>query len=228
MRKVVVMCVIALLLQACDARRDITIEANNSAVDGIGRPATYDEVKTWGSAVLTNGDGLPQGRGAPAQGAVVFRRECASCHGSRGQGNDPIGPQLVGGVGTLRTKSPVLTVGSYWPYATTVWDFIYKAMPYTKPGSLSVDETYAVTAYLLAMNGIIGHDVVMDRTTLPAVRMPNRDGFVSDARPDVGQLRQPKPAPSHVSMKNRSGQNGDPDKERQLGDTMESYTRLLY
>jgi cytochrome c len=154
---------------------------------GLGRPASADEMKLRDITVLPTGAGLPDGKGNAAQGEVVYRDKCAVCHGPNGEGNPPQGTQLVGGVGSLATDTPVRTVGSYWPYATSVWDYIHRAMPLTQPGSLSADDTYAVTAFLLNRNKIIDADQVMNKETLPKVHMPNRDGFVPDARPDIGK-----------------------------------------
>jgi mono/diheme cytochrome c family protein len=154
---------------------------------GLGRPANADEMKLRDITVLPTGAGLPDGKGNSAQGEVVYRDKCAVCHGPNGEGNPPQGTQLVGGIGSLATDTPVRTVGSYWPYATSVWDYIHRAMPLTQPGSLSADDTYAVTAFLLNRNKVIEADQVMNKETLPKVRMPNRDGFVPDARPDIGK-----------------------------------------
>ena len=142
----------------------------------LGRVVTPAEVAGWDVSISPDGSGLPPGRGTSAQGAVVFERKCQSCHGERGAGqpND----RLVGGHGTLAGKTPVRTIGSYWPYATTVFDYVRRAMPYTQSHSLSDDEVYAVTAYLLRLNGIIGESDVMNAETLPKVRMPNRDNFI--------------------------------------------------
>src|SRR5207248_11187509 len=108
--------------------------------------------------------------------------KCAGCHGKNGkEGPNDV---LVGRQGTLNTSKPVKTVCSYWPYATTVWDYIKRSMPYNKPGSLSTDHVYALTAYLLSLNGIIKEDAVLDAKTLPQVKMPNRNGFIGDPRPD--------------------------------------------
>ena len=142
----------------------------------LGRVATPAEVAGWDVSISPDGSGLPPGRGTSAQGAVVFERQCQSCHGERGAGqpND----RLVGGHGTLAGKTPVRTIGSYWPYATTVFDYVRRAMPYTQSHSLSDDEVYALTAYLLHLNGITGESDVMNAETLPKVRMPNRDNFI--------------------------------------------------
>lgn len=153
---------------------------------GVGRAPTAKEMRSWKPTVLADGTNLPAGSGTAAQGEKIYQDKCSGCHGDHGQGNKkPLGTQLVGGFGTLKSNNPVLTVGSYWPYATTIWDYIYRAMPYPQPGTLSADETYALTAYLLSLNKIIQPNEVMSRGTLPKVRMPNRDGFVPDPRPDV-------------------------------------------
>ena len=143
----------------------------------LGRLATPAEIAGWDVSIPPDGTGLPPGSGTSEQGAVVYTQKCQSCHGEKGAGkpND----QLVGGPGTLTTKSPVRTIGSYWPYATTVFDFIRRAMPWPQPKTLTSDETYALTAYILKLNGIIGDNDTMNAQTLPKVRMPNRDGFVS-------------------------------------------------
>jgi cytochrome c len=142
----------------------------------LGRPATPAEIAGWDISIPPDGTGLPPGSGTPDQGAVVYAQKCQSCHGEKGAGkpND----QLVGGQGTLASTSPVRTIGSYWPYATTVFDYVRRAMPYTQSQSLSNDEVYAVTAYLLHLNGIIGAQDVMNAQTLPQVKMPNRDNFI--------------------------------------------------
>jgi S-disulfanyl-L-cysteine oxidoreductase SoxD len=152
--------------------------------DPLGRPATTQEIKQQDITVLPDGRGLPDGKGTPAEGEKVYAQNCAACHGANGEGTKEA-PALVGGVGTLASSNPIRTVGSYWPYATTVWDYIHRAMPQNSPGSLSVDENYAVVAFLLNRNNIIPHDAVMNKETLPKVRMPNRDGFIPDARPDT-------------------------------------------
>jgi S-disulfanyl-L-cysteine oxidoreductase SoxD len=138
--------------------------------------------------VFPDGRGLPDGRGTVVEGRAVYAARCAACHGARGEGTSS-SPRLVGGRDTLHTPEPVLTVGSYWPYATTLWDYNRRAMPYQRPGSLTVPEVYAVTAYLLHLNGLVAEDAALDQRTLPEVRMPNRDGFVADARPDVKPRR---------------------------------------
>jgi cytochrome c len=142
----------------------------------LGRPATPAEIAVWDISIPPDGTGLPPGSGTPEQGASVYTQKCQSCHGEKGAGkpND----QLVGGQGTLTSKSPVRTIGSYWPYATTVFDYVRRAMPYMQSHSLTDDEVYAVTAYLLHLNGIIGAQDAMNAQSLPQVKMPNRDNFI--------------------------------------------------
>jgi cytochrome c len=127
------------------------------------------------------GAGLPPGSGTPKQGAEVYATKCVACHGP--EGANGINDRLVGGQGTLAGPTPVKTIGSYWPYATTVFDYVRRAMPYPAPHSLTDPEAYAVTAYLLHLNGIIGADDVMDATSLPRVKMPNRGNFKSAIQP---------------------------------------------
>ena len=145
---------------------------------GLGRPATPAEIAAADIDVRADGAGLPPGRGSVADGEAVFASACAACHGVRGE--HPIAPalRLTGGRGTLATPGAVQTVGSYWPYATTLFDYIRRAMPFNAPQSLAPDQVYAVTAYVLHLNGIVPDDAVMDAASLPAVQMPNRDGFV--------------------------------------------------
>jgi S-disulfanyl-L-cysteine oxidoreductase SoxD len=162
-----------------------TTLAAQSPKYGLGRPATPEEIRGLGLAIAPDGSGLPEGSGTVGAGREVFKARCSKCHGEKAEG--AVGPILVGGQGTLASAKPLKTVGSYWPYATTVWDYINRAMPFDQPGLLKPPEVYAVVAYILNLNGIIGNDQVMDAKSLPKVRMPNRDGFVPDPRPDVGK-----------------------------------------
>jgi cytochrome c len=152
---------------------------------GLGRAPTEKEVKDWDVTIPPDGRGLPPGGGTAAVGKTIFVGRCASCHGE--SGDDPKYGRLVGGQGTLTTNKPLPTIGSFWPYATTLWSYINRAQPLDEPGSLTPDEVYAVTAYLLHLNGIVGEQDVIDARTLPKVRMPNRSGLVDDPRPDVGK-----------------------------------------
>ncbi len=150
---------------------------------GFGRPATPAEIAAQDIDISPDGTGLPPGRGSVEQGAAIYAASCAACHGERGEKPLDASMRLLGGGGTLATAHAVKTVGSYWPYATTLFDYIRRAMPFQAPQSLTADEVYAVTAYVLHLNGIVPDDAVLDATTLPAVRMPNRDGFESAYRP---------------------------------------------
>ena len=158
---------------------------------GVGRPPTAEQILNLGASIAPDGGGLPEGSGTVSAGREVYAARCSNCHGEKGEG--AVGPPLVGGQGTLNTAKPLKTVGSYWPYATTVWDYINRAMPFNQPGLLKPPEVYAVTAYILNLNGIIGNSQVMDAKSLPKVKMPNRDGFVADPRPDVGSKSRTKP-----------------------------------
>lgn len=147
---------------------------------GIGRHATPEQIAGWNIDISPDGAGLPPGHGTAREGKAIYAQQCASCHGAEGEGGSvQPGPRLAGGRGTLMTAHPVKTVGSYWPYATTLFDYIRRSMPYNAPESLSADQLYAVTAYVLFLNGLVGEDAVLDVTSLPKVRMPNRDGFRS-------------------------------------------------
>lgn len=150
---------------------------------GVGHAPKPDELKQIDIDVTPDGKGLLPGRGTAAAGKDVYTRRCETCHGPTGKE----GPQeaIAGGQGSLATPTPQKTVGSYWPYATTLWDYISRAMPFEHPGTLTPDEVYSATAYVLFLNGIVGEQDVLDETTLPKVRMPNRNGFVADPRPDV-------------------------------------------
>jgi cytochrome c len=149
---------------------------------GVGRAPSAEEVRAYDTSVGPQGKELPPGRGTAREGASIYAQKCAACHGATG--TEGPADRLVGGQGTLAGDRPVRTVGSYWPYATTVWDYINRAMPVNNPGSLTPNEVYALTAFILSRNGIVQETEVMDRESLPKVRMPNRDGFVPDARPD--------------------------------------------
>ena len=154
----------------------------------LGHIATDQEVRLWDIDAGPDGAGLPEGSGTVLDGVKVYARHCASCHGATGM-EGPM-PKLVGGQGTLASSQPVKTIGSYWPYATTLFDYINRAMPFTAPQSLAPNDIYAVVAWLLFRNGLIDEDTVMNKETLLQVRMLYRNGFIADPRPDVNQ---PKP-----------------------------------
>lgn len=148
------------------------------AVPAFGRVPAAAEVALWNIDVMPDGTGLPPGRGTVAHGREVYTANCLACHGVDGQGG--IKDRLVGGIGSLATAAPIKTVGSYWPYTTTLYDYMHRAMPYQAPGSLGNDDYYALAAYLLNLNGIVPADAVLDQDSLPKVKMPNRDGFVPE------------------------------------------------
>jgi S-disulfanyl-L-cysteine oxidoreductase SoxD len=157
----------------------------------FGATATEQEIAGIAIAISADGTGLPAGSGDYAKGKAVYEAACAACHGAdlmgvAGLPNMPAGAQLrlVGGRGTLASKNPVMTVESYWPYATTLFDYIRRSMPFTAPGSLTADEIYAVSAYILSEANIIDKSTVLDARTLSRVEMPNRDGFIPDPRPE--------------------------------------------
>jgi cytochrome c len=155
----------------------------------FGTPASKADIDAWDKDVRPDGQGLPPGSGTYKQGAQIYGEQCASCHGAKLEGvRDPNlpqggGPALVGGRGTLNTPHFKQTVESYWPYSTTLYDYILRAMPYTAPGSLKPDEVYSLVAYILAEGHIIKQSEVMDAKSLPKVQMPNKDGFYRDDRP---------------------------------------------
>jgi mono/diheme cytochrome c family protein len=153
---------------------------------GFGTSPTQQEIAAVDIDAMPDGRGLPAGSGTYAQGEEVYATQCAACHGDDLQGiAEAGGARLIGGRGSLASGQPVKTVESYWPYASTLFDYVRRAMPLQAPGSLDNDEVYAVTAYILGEANIIDQDQVMNAETLPAVEMPNRDGFVPDPRPDV-------------------------------------------
>jgi cytochrome c len=150
---------------------------------GIGRTATAAEIAGWNIDIDRNGGNLPPGSGSVGRGHEIFDQQCAACHGAKGEGG--LGDQLVGGQGTIATAKPVRTVGSYWPYASTLFDYIRRAMPLNAPQSLDNNDVYAVSAYILNLNGLLPADATLDAKSLGAIKMPNRNMFVEDSRPDV-------------------------------------------
>ncbi len=168
------------------ARGSVSPAASEPASYALGRTPEPQEIAAWDLDVNPAGVGLPSGRATAIEGASVYAAKCAICHGARGEGVAP-NPPIVGrepreGFGFGRDPALVKTVGNYWPYATTVYDYLRRAMPQGKPGSLTPNELYGVTAWILAENGIIARDVVMDSLSLPQVKMPARDRFVRDDR----------------------------------------------
>lgn len=153
---------------------------------GLGKRATPAEIAGWDIDVRPDGTGLPLGRGTAKLGEELYTEQCASCHGDFGEGTGRW-PPLSGGEDTLTEERPVKTVGSYWPYAPVLFDYIRRTMPFGKGLSLTDDQTYALTAYVLFLNDLVKEDAVIDRNSLPKVKMPNRQGFirVDGRKPDV-------------------------------------------
>lgn len=150
---------------------------------GLGHTVTDAQISSWNIDVAPDGMNLPQGSGTVKEGEQVYQMQCLSCHGSKLEGG--LGPALAGGQGTLTSEKPLKTVGSYWPYATTLFDYIRRAMPFQQPQSLSNDQVYSVTGYILHMNQLLDAEANVDAQTLIDVKMPNRDAFYVDDRPDV-------------------------------------------
>ncbi|HXN68448.1 MAG TPA: cytochrome c [Bradyrhizobium sp.] len=153
---------------------------------GYGEGATPAQIAGWDIDVRgDDGAGLPSGKGSVERGAEVFAEQCAACHGTFGEGEGRF-PKLVGGAGTLKNDRPELTVGSFWPFAPTLFDYVNRAMPMPAPHTLSADDVYALTAYILNLNDLVPNEFVADRDSLPKVKMPNRDNFIwTDPRPDT-------------------------------------------
>lgn len=149
---------------------------------GIGQPATPEEIAAWDIDIRPDGQGAPKGKGTAAQGEEIFQTRCAACHGEFGEGKDKW-PVLAGGAGTLKNDRPDKTIGSYWPYASTVMDYVRHAMPFGNAQSLTNDELYAVTAYILQLNDIIkDSNFELNEKTFASVKMPNEGGFYNDDR----------------------------------------------
>ncbi len=167
-----------------------------SLANDLGRAATPAEIAAWDIDIRPDGQGLPEGGGTPADGEPIYNDRCATCHGVFGEGEGRW-PVLVGGDGTLEDDRPVKTIGSYWPYASTVWDYIHRAMPFGDAQSLGDDEVYALTAYVLYMNDIIDdEDFELTRENFADIEMPNEGGFIADERPDTMTLAKGEPCMS--------------------------------
>lgn len=151
---------------------------------GLGTPASAEQIAGWDIDVRPDGQGLPPGEGTAERGEALYMERCASCHGEFGEARGRY-PVLMGGEGTLDSEDPVKTVGSYWPYASTVFDYIRRAMPFGHAQSLTNDEVYSLTAFVLNLSEIVEYDALLDARSLPEITMPNHDGFVRDDRPDV-------------------------------------------
>jgi cytochrome c len=175
---------------------------------GLGRPSLPEEIAAWDLDVHPDGTGLPEGSGDVLTGEEVFADKCAACHGDFAEGVDNW-PKLAGGMGTLADKDPLKTVGSYWPYLSTTWDYVNRSMPFGNAQSLTADEVYAMVAYILYSNDLVDEDFVLSKETFLEVEMPNADGFIVDDRIEtehslwVGEpcMSNCKPAPVEVTMR---------------------------
>jgi S-disulfanyl-L-cysteine oxidoreductase SoxD len=177
----------AIVFFACHAAM-----AQTPSYTGVGRAPTKEEIAAVDISAGPDGKGLPVGQGTAKEGAPIYAAKCAVCHGANAEGAK-IGPRLTGGqaeIDSLKTMQPVRTVGGYWPYATSVWDYINRAMPRGNAGTLSANEVYALTAFILSKSNIIKEGDVMDAKTLPKVQMPNRNGFVPPRYQDVVDERK--------------------------------------
>ncbi len=202
---------------------------------GVGRPAGEADIRAWDIDVRWDGEGLPPGGGTVAEGEIVYEAKCASCHGDFGQGEGRW-PAIAGGFDSLThqggSQRPEKTFGSYWPFAPTLFDYIRRAMPYTAPQSLSDGETYALVAYILYLNDLVGEDFTADAETVAAVRMPNRENFFDDPRPDVrnsacmtncldaGQLRLIESITGVTPEQESRGGDGESDDAKPAAETV--------
>jgi len=174
----------------------------------LGRQATPEEVAAWNIDIRPDGQGLPEGSGTVAQGEEIWGEQCAVCHGDFGEAVDRW-PAVAGGFGTLSSDDPVKTVGSYWPYLSTVWDYVNRAMPFTEARSLEPDQVYALTAYILFINDVVDDEKFeLSKKNFLEQRLPNENGFVMDARPDGPNIKTFEPCmkdcKTNVKIANRA------------------------
>ncbi len=151
---------------------------------GLGHRALPEEINAWDVTVLPDGKGLRPGSGDVTTGEAVFGEKCAACHGEFAEGLDSW-PVLAGGQGSLKDRRPVKTIGSYWPHLSTVWDYVHRSMPFGSAQTVSVDETYAITAFLLYSNGLVDEDFVLSKENFSEVQLPNSQGFYADDRSEA-------------------------------------------
>lgn len=172
---------------------------------GYGRVASPEQIARWDIDVRPDGLGLPPGRGSVSAGEPIYESQCAHCHGSFGEGVGSY-PALAGGEGSLRDRRPRKTVGSFWRFTSTLWDYIRRAMPFAQPGSLSDEAVYAVTAYVLYLNDIVAEDFVLTRENLSTVRLPNERNFVPEQRPDTQNARCMRDCrdPAHITVRTQA------------------------
>lgn len=158
--------------------------AQSPSYTNVGRTPSKEEIQAWNQSVGPQGKELPPGSGTAKQGAELFANKCAACHGANGEGSQ-LAPRLVGGRGPLTSPAPSRTLANYWPFATTIWDYINRAMPPKQEGSLNPNDVYALTAFILYRNEIVPEDQVINAASLPKVKMPNREGFVPERLADI-------------------------------------------
>ena len=183
-------CVVAVALAAAGcAQMQHTAATPAKPAAGYGKPISEADIAPWNIDIRTSdGRGLPPGSGSVAQGKTIYDAKCTACHGADAKGG-PVYGAMVGGIGSFTTNARVLTPGSMYPYAPILFDYIRRTMPMDRPLSLTPDEVYALSAYILNLNGLVPANAVMDAKTLPAVQMPNRNGFIVDDRPDAKAVR---------------------------------------
>lgn len=180
--KTVVTIVLATMVYASGARAQVIVDNF-----GFGKKATQQDIEKYFS-IPPSGKGLPPGSGTGKAGAEIFASTCSACHGEKLEGNPAVGvggDKLIGGRGSLASATPIKTVESYWPYSTTLFDYIKRAMPFSQPGSLTDDQVYSLVGYILSQANIVKPTDVMSAQTLPKVAMPNKDGFIPDQRPEL-------------------------------------------
>ncbi|WOJ97206.1 c-type cytochrome [Congregibacter brevis] len=177
-----------------------SLRADDSDRYGYGSPASAEQIAGWDIDVRPDGKGLPPGEGSVEDGEWLYEEKCALCHGSFGESVSGY-PALAGGDGSLTDPRPKKTVGSYWRYTSTLWDYIHRAMPFTQPESLSDDEVYAITAYVLYLNDIVDYDFALTKDNLADVHLPNEDNFIPDQRPDTRNKRCMKRCKDPASVK---------------------------
>ena len=186
-KKIIIITAGLTLLAACSTAQN-TAPKNTSGA-AFGKPISEQDLKAWNIDIRTqDGQGLPAGQGNAVAGETIYNAKCASCHGPDAKGG-PVFGTMVGGIGSFTTNARVLTPGSMYPYAPILFDYVRRAMPMDKPQSLTNDEVYALSAYILNLNGLVGKTDEMNSKTLAAVKMPNRDGFIVDDRPDTNAVR---------------------------------------
>ena len=174
----------------------LLVDTSHAAEPDIGRVATQDEIAAWDIDVRPDGTGLPEGSGTAMEGEGIWTEKCAACHGDFGEGAGRW-PPIAGGSGTLDSDDPLKTVGSYWPYLSTVFDYVNRAMPFAEARSLEPDEVYALTAYIMNLNDLVDEDFELSKSNFTETRLPNEEAFFDDPRPDTPLMDQQPPCMSN-------------------------------